>query len=325
MTDSNRSMTEVPALVVERRRYEGWLLALDARRDTTPAHVFERVQGDYRTRLQRVDEQLAAHRQAIEEERASVQSRLSLCEAEERMGRDERAELELRAHVGELVGEEADLAFRTVDESLDKLVGEKNGLQARIDELDGLLERRDTSRTPEASAPAHTATPARAATPAHTAPTVESSASVASAASGSDDEQLAIAETLPKPSDGLRSSFDEMAFLNNVVGREAVDAPAPAPVPAARGVPPRTADNRRDSGVVRMERAAESLLAGLAESPRDPNGEAPLAANVTANTPIVLRAVALEGSKTLKCGECGSMNYPTEWYCERCGAELAAL
>jgi hypothetical protein len=29
--------------------------------------------------------------------------------------------------------------------------------------------------------------------------------------------------------------------------------------------------------------------------------------------------------KTLKCGECGVMNFPTEWYCERCGAELAAL
>ena len=30
-----------------------------------------------------------------------------------------------------------------------------------------------------------------------------------------------------------------------------------------------------------------------------------------------------EQAKTLKCGECGTMNYPTEWYCERCGAELA--
>jgi hypothetical protein len=29
--------------------------------------------------------------------------------------------------------------------------------------------------------------------------------------------------------------------------------------------------------------------------------------------------------KTLKCGECGSLNRPTEWYCERCGAELAAV
>ncbi len=30
-------------------------------------------------------------------------------------------------------------------------------------------------------------------------------------------------------------------------------------------------------------------------------------------------------SKSLKCKECGTMNLPTEWYCERCGAELAAL
>jgi len=29
--------------------------------------------------------------------------------------------------------------------------------------------------------------------------------------------------------------------------------------------------------------------------------------------------------KTLKCGDCGSLNRPTEWYCERCGAELAAV
>ena len=29
--------------------------------------------------------------------------------------------------------------------------------------------------------------------------------------------------------------------------------------------------------------------------------------------------------KTLKCAECGAMNCPTEWYCESCGAELAAV
>ncbi len=29
--------------------------------------------------------------------------------------------------------------------------------------------------------------------------------------------------------------------------------------------------------------------------------------------------------KTLKCKECGTMNLATEWYCESCGAELAAL
>ena len=32
-----------------------------------------------------------------------------------------------------------------------------------------------------------------------------------------------------------------------------------------------------------------------------------------------------EPEKTLKCRECGTMNVATEWYCENCGAELAAL
>lgn len=29
--------------------------------------------------------------------------------------------------------------------------------------------------------------------------------------------------------------------------------------------------------------------------------------------------------KTLKCRECGTMNLATEWYCEKCGGELAAM
>src|SRR5262245_66238796 len=106
MTDSQSSLSEVPALLEERRRYETWLAALEARRESTPVHVFERVQADYRSRLQRVAEQLASHRQAIEEEQTSVMSRLSLLEAEERLQRDERAELELRGHVGEVIGDD---------------------------------------------------------------------------------------------------------------------------------------------------------------------------------------------------------------------------
>jgi hypothetical protein len=40
--------------------------------------------------------------------------------------------------------------------------------------------------------------------------------------------------------------------------------------------------------------------------------------------PTVSKAAA-GVAKTLKCGECGTLNRPTEWYCERCGAELAGV
>jgi hypothetical protein len=30
-------------------------------------------------------------------------------------------------------------------------------------------------------------------------------------------------------------------------------------------------------------------------------------------------------ARTVRCGECGAMNRPLEWYCEKCGAELTAM
>jgi len=324
MTDSNRSLSELPGLLAERRRYESWLAALDARRETTPQHVFERVQADYKSRLGRVTEQLEAHRHIVEEERASVDSRLSLLQAEERMRRDERAELELRSHVGELVGEEAETAFKTVDDSIEHLLSEKGGLQARIDELAALLDDRPDARwSPELPAAPVPPKAGAAPPPAPERPAAERPAAERSAPERVADRRppepppAARPSTPPAPASKpatpvTDASFDELAFLNTVVG--AGDASQTL-----------VAQSRRDAALVRDERAAESPLSGVDGKGAATSGEAPLAANVTANVPITLRATANEQTKTLKCNECGGMNYPTEWYCERCGAELAAL
>jgi hypothetical protein len=55
-----------------------------------------------------------------------------------------------------------------------------------------------------------------------------------------------------------------------------------------------------------------------------PGMQAPMAPAVQTQTaaPSVSKAGV---AKTLKCGECGTLNRPTEWYCERCGAELAGV
>jgi len=299
MTDSDRSLSEVPGLIEERRRYEGWLASLDARKASTPKHVFERVQADYRGRLQRVAEQLASYRQAIEEERASVQSRITLLEAEEQLQRDERAELELRAHVGELTRDDADTAFAVVDSEIERLVTDKTTLSNRVDELLALLEEGATTpKTPSRPGPA---VPAEA---------VKQSATVSPPDSfgASAPAQLSIEQTVDSrepevgvPTAGLAAvatasssngSFDELAFLSSVVAKsdsDRIDVREPA---------------RRDGQLA-------------IDGDQTENGT---------NSPIVLRqAGTLEHAKTLKCNECGAMNYPTEWYCERCGAELATL
>ena len=51
MSESTNPMDALNALMEERNRYEQWLAQLDARKGTTPPHVFERVRGDYGERL----------------------------------------------------------------------------------------------------------------------------------------------------------------------------------------------------------------------------------------------------------------------------------
>src|SRR4029079_9101216 len=319
MNDTNRSLNEVPALIQERRRYEQWLAALDARRDTPPQHVLERVKADYQGRLQRVQEQLSMHRQSILEERASVESRRSLIEAEEQLRRDERSELELRSHVGELAGAEADGAFRAVDDALEQLAHERKQLEARIEELEELLELRATPpaapsappptnvrpNAPAAGAAAHAAPPPPPERPPqHAGPRPDERPQARSAGGGG----------APQP-----ENFDELAFLSEVVE-------GPSSQPGRRPGAPGNGAGRPSQVITRDEAAAEALARSLRASVEAGTAERPLAANVATNTRIVLRTVPGDDkSKTLKCGESGALNYPTEWYCERCGAELAAL
>jgi hypothetical protein len=54
---------------------------------------------------------------------------------------------------------------------------------------------------------------------------------------------------------------------------------------------------------------------GAQFQPDDPQNATPVAP-IDENAPV---------EKTLKCKECGRMNVATEWYCENCGAELAAM
>ena len=114
-------------------------------------------------------------------------------------------------------------------------------------------------------------------------------------------EPVKASKTVEPPRKELRkeparpAAEDELAFLRSVTEDES-QGPAPG----------------RASGAMRAIHepvAAEPPSKGFAD-PDAKKGATPRSSKAT---------------KSLKCKECGTMNLPTEWYCERCGAELAAL
>jgi hypothetical protein len=117
-------------------------------------------------------------------------------------------------------------------------------------------------------------------------------------------------------------------------------APTPTEVPAIASA----GDAAADDGPIRPATITETLAAIQAdvvepsEAERSARPAAPTAEafdelaflrsviDPTAAPPATPRAPGLsEPQKTLRCTECGTMNLPTEWYCERCGGELASF
>jgi hypothetical protein len=89
--------------------------------------------------------------------------------------------------------------------------------------------------------------------------------------------------------------LDELAFLKSVTDAESLSS---------------ASGRTRSSG---------SFPKPAATEPAEPRAAAPSAPEAKE------RPSQGTAPKTLKCGECGTLNRPTEWYCERCGAELATL
>jgi hypothetical protein len=343
----------------ERRRYELWLGALEARRAETPKHVFTRVHADYTARLDAVMGRLTGQVEGLRTELTTLATRIATLEEQQHRARDERSEAELRAHVGEMSAEEWTEASSKADEAIATLArehAEAVDALARTREFLADAERPATPAEAVPAVPAHPAAdmplqPPRGTTNVAVQPraTQPSGAprlrplpgreeapppAVASASAPSSESPL----TNGAANDGSHKGggFDELAFLSSVVDEDA-KSPAPfAPVakpqpstaaanvqPVARPAPPPSRNpfaQRAQDKIINNDGASGPTI----ES-KQVGARSGLAANVSGNNPIVLRDKSNESAKTLKCGECGAANYPTEWYCERCGAELASL
>jgi hypothetical protein len=330
----------------ERRRYEQWLAALNARRAETPKHVFSRVHADYTARLEAVIGRLTGQVEGLRTELTTLATRIATLEEQQHRARDERAEAELRAHVGEMTSDEWERAAEKADVAIAALARQHAEAQealARTREFLADAERPATPSAPAASVAARPSTdvplqPPRGTTnvPIQLAPNGQGSPSRLRPLPGREEPPPVPDAAVPKG-----GGFDELAFLSSVVDPGAATTPrepaagsappaAPKPQPTAARVEPVKRPAPPPSRNPFAQRAQDKIInndgaAGPTIESKKVGGRTGLAANVSGNNPIVLRDNSNEAAKTLKCGECGAVNYPTEWYCERCGAELASL
>jgi hypothetical protein len=302
-------MDAVAALMDERARYEGWLAALESRRAATPTNVYERVRADYQERLRGVVERLAGRSSELQDRVDTLRDQASSLRADEDAHRDERAEAELRAAVGEHTPEQWEEIRERCDGVLDRLGRERAEVESELRRVQQILEVATSGgHDTVAGAPARGAGREPAQPRAARAP-VDNKAAIAQAQDAFRDP----AET---------GTFDELAFLKSVV-----DTPRGSGSHAAV-----SAADAKEGAEGRPQGAGAAPQAGPSRTAAPtPRGVEPTERGNTTrrpsleSVPAFLKDVPSEQVKTLRCQECGTMNYPTEWYCERCGGELAAM
>lgn len=280
----------IEALLEQRLQYEEWILRLDTTGDKAPAAVRQRVRGDYEARLESVMEQLRGRSAAIAEELERQHASQAELDRERRSAEEALAEAEVRHSVGEYSEEEWQRHSEQSKKGIEQLRTRLRAIGGEITRLTEIQALIAGTRATAAPAPPPPPPPAPRAAP---RPEVVEQALLVTHVT---DEAEPVQPTPPKPrqSEPAATPVDEMAFLKSVSDEE----------------PARMASRRSST--------PETPAATTTAAPRE--SSAPSAPTASGG------GKAASGvAKTLKCGECGTLNRPTEWYCERCGAELAGV
>ena len=282
----------IEALLEQRAQYEEWLAKLDNSGDKAPPAVRERIRGDYQSRLQSVMEQLRGRGSVVSEELERHHASQAELDRQRRAAEEALAEAEVRHSVGEYTEDEW---RRVSDQSRREIEQLRTQLRSVGAEITRLTQVQSLIAAPRSSAPV-SAPPAAVPRPAPKPEVIEQAPFVTHVADPMADPAAPPPRSAPQPPtpqpEPAAAEVDELTFLKSVSDEE------------PRSAPRRTA-------------ASGSSSTATSAPPRESEVQAPSAA------PSGKAAAAV--AKTLKCGDCGTLNRPTEWYCERCGAELAGV
>jgi hypothetical protein len=353
------------ALIAERQQYDQWISTLESKRDGTVEHVFNRVYSDYKSRLDRVVGEIRGHAEELQLSIAALSSRLGEVAKEEDAKRDEMSEAELRAAVGEYDVGQWESMQADSKRQLDKIAADRASLEAQLAELDSIRKLSEvTAPSGEAATPVSApptepakAEPAKAdpsqpeasraeqqepATPAPVAePKVEGPTTFVRADRAEEpaprkqfsDAGWPARDTVePVPAADKRPQQISRPFEPRPsVPKAAEPAVAREEAPAAASqAPAQTLASNMDSSVAAPRPSATPVAPPPTPTPPRKKRDTPSGKDAQISSgfskPVRTPADARpEVNKTLKCPECGTPNYPTEWYCERCGGELATM
>jgi hypothetical protein len=293
------------ALIAERQQYEQWISALDAKREGTPEHVFERVQADYRTRLERVVSEIKSHAEELQLSISTLSSRLVEVARDEDTRREGLQEAELRAAVGEYEPGQWEQIKAESEAAIDKIAADRKSLDDQLGELRAiqkLSEMGPSVSMDAAPAPQLVDIPVPAPEPAR------------------EPETKQAEQQTPQPQPEA-SSGGSAGHRSGTAA--AARAAAPEPQAAAQPQSPQPMEEPEmgyDNPLEPVE-PASATAGGAAGRPRSMKSPTGGVSAVRSRS----EAARPDSAKTLKCPECGTANYPTEWYCERCGGELATM
>ncbi|MEP6764803.1 MAG: Ran-binding zinc finger domain-containing protein [Gemmatimonadaceae bacterium] len=349
MEDTAVTIAEIRALVSERQRFDDWLTALAARREETPARVFERVHADYVARRNTVIANLHEHVGSLEALTQSLNIKLHALEMQLAEREDERAEAMLRTAVGEFDAAKWESTRHDVEASIEQLGRDREALIAEAEDARALLTAARQKPILVASAePEPEPVSATVEVPAASVHDTDGDIETAFAVAATTDETMVDSGSVPAYPYVADQASEPVAFEaateRDIEADDAVDMLDGAPgatVPESldsidvfgeSSTPNRSSSDHSSSRTSDSRTAAANEAAPSSTATRDSFDDLAFLRSVTesgSNSTPGPRANGTAGpteqTKTLRCTECGTMNFPTEWYCERCGGELAAF
>lgn len=323
MSDHHPDLSSIDTLLGERDALHAWLAKLEGADVAVPERVRERVRADYQGRLDAVTEALRAHRSTIAERLAADRSEQQELIANATATREALAEAELRFAVGEFAVDRFEQERTRYASDLESYEISLDALVARISQHEDLEAQLMAAPTAAATTPAEP--PARE----EPEPLPDPAIAVSDLAAETS------APMFPEEDPAADGGEDFLSVFSPVAEAELPPAasPPPLPPPGGEGTPlsftPSGAVPPIGMPATDTPRFSPPRASAPSPTPRSGPAEMFVGGMVPQLEEEARQPSAVEAqeavARTVRCGECGAMNRPLEWYCEKCGAELTAV